>query len=81
MRRLEFYGNGGATLVKVLELRDYQKIDNVPVAHTLEMRNLQNRSETFVQVSDVRYNLNLPDSLFVQRSLEKGPAAVSVSAP
>jgi hypothetical protein len=77
MRRLEFFGDQDTTTLKVLELREYTPIMNVPVAQALEMHDARTDSTTFVRVSEVRYDLHLPDSFFTERTLEQGVATVA----
>jgi outer membrane lipoprotein-sorting protein len=71
LRRMEFYGEG-AEPAKVLELGRIEKVDGIPTARSLVMRQTSEGTHTVVDVSEVRYNQDLADKLFTKRALERG---------
>lgn len=71
LRRMEFYGEG-AKPEKVLELGRIEKIDEIPTARSLVMRQEGEGTHTVVDVSEVHYNQDLADKLFTKRALERG---------
>jgi len=71
MRRMEFYGEAEAPM-KILDLDRIEVIDQIPTARGLRMRQPAEESETTVDVSEVRYNQDLPDRLFTERALQRG---------
>jgi len=71
-RRMDFFEDGDAA-VKTLSLDHFEDIGAVPTPRQLTMRNLQKKSHTRVDVSDVKYDASLSDDLFTQRQLERAP--------
>jgi hypothetical protein len=58
----DYYDVAG-TLWKT-ELFEEEKIDGVPTPIRIQMKDLQGKSSTEIRVSDVRYNVEVPDVLF-----------------
>ncbi len=61
--------------IKYQENRGIRKIDGVWIATELHMKTTKNRHtlhRTVMEYSNVRFNQNLPDSMFTVRRLEKG---------
>lgn len=58
----DYYDVAG-TLWKI-ELFEEEKIDGVPTPIRIQMNDLQGKSNTEIRVSDVRYNVEVPDILF-----------------
>lgn len=58
----DYYDVAG-TLWKT-ELFEEEKIDGVPTPIRIQMKDLQGKSSTEIRVSDVRYNVEVPDALF-----------------
>ena len=46
------------------ELFEEEKIDGVPTAIRIQMKDLQGKTSTEIRVSDVRYDVEIPDALF-----------------
>jgi len=78
LRRMELYAPDGK-LQKLLTFDRIETIGTVPTAHELVMKQPAEGSQTTVDVSDVRYDLNLPDDLFLERSLERGEQNLELS--
>jgi outer membrane lipoprotein-sorting protein len=56
------------------ELFEEEKIDGVPTPIRIQMRDLQGKSRTELHLSDVRYDVDIPDALLDPRQL---PTAAS----
>ncbi|MDR0585516.1 MAG: outer membrane lipoprotein-sorting protein [Treponema sp.] len=61
-------------LLKELRVRDIRQIDGIWTAGKMEMTNVQNKHSTLIEMSNIRYNLPLDDSLFAVTNLERGSA-------
>ena len=70
LRRVEFYDKNNK-LMKVLTISEYQSFENFNFSTKLIMRNIQTGSQTVMDVSDIKYNIDLPDSYFTKDSLVK----------
>ena len=70
LRRIDFFGEEDEP-VKVLRREKVETIDGMPTALHMEMQT-SGGGRTIVDVSRVRYNQSLPESLFTRRSLERG---------
>jgi len=79
IRRMEFYSANTSTPQKVLRMDKIEFIDSIPTPRSLEMRQTVQGSHTTVDVAEVRYNQNLRDDLFTQRTLEQGTESLEVS--
>ncbi len=66
--RIEFYGE---RLLKVLRVLRAERIDGVPTALEMEMSRPGDAYRTRVELSDVRYNQGLEDSLFTVARLSR----------
>jgi outer membrane lipoprotein-sorting protein len=70
LRRVEFYDKSNR-LLKVLNINEYQSFENYNFSTKLIMKNIQTGSHTVMDVSDIKYNIDLPDSYFTKESLVK----------
>jgi hypothetical protein len=61
-------------LLKELRVTGIRQIDGIWTAGKMEMTNVQNNHSTLIEMSDIRYNLPLDDSLFAVTNLERGSA-------
>lgn len=68
--RVEFYDKRNK-LFKVLTISEYQNFENYSFSTKLTMKNIQTGSQTVMDVSDIKYNIDLPDSYFTKDSLVK----------
>jgi outer membrane lipoprotein-sorting protein len=59
-------------LLKTLRVTGIQQIDGVWTALKMEMTNVQNKHSTVIEISNIRFNLPLADSLFEAGNLEQG---------
>ncbi|NUM54505.1 MAG: outer membrane lipoprotein-sorting protein [Candidatus Hydrogenedentes bacterium] len=71
MRRTDFWDPSGA-MFKTISIRDYEQIDGVWTARTMEAKNLKTGHATVFTITEVRYNLGLPDDVFSAQTLERG---------
>jgi hypothetical protein len=71
MRQTDFWDASGA-LFKTVSIRDFQQIDGIWTACTLEAKNLKTGHSTVFTVTDVQYNTDLSDDLFSVQTLERG---------
>ena len=70
LRKVEFYDKSNK-LFKVLTISEYQSFENFTFSTKLIMKNIQTGSRTVMDVSDIKYNIDLPDSKFTKESLVK----------
>ena len=70
LRRVEFYDKSNK-LYKVLTISEYQGFENFNFSTKLIMKNIQTGSHTVMDVSNIKYNIDLPDSYFTKDSLVK----------
>jgi outer membrane lipoprotein-sorting protein len=59
-------------LLKILRVSGITRIDRIWTAAKMEMTNVQNNHATLIEMSDMRFNLPLDDSLFAVTALERG---------
>jgi len=58
-------------LLKTLIQYDIKKIDGIPTATKMVMYNKQENSQTSIEMLEIKYNVELDDSLFTERNLQK----------
>jgi len=58
-------------LLKTLIQYDIKEIDSIPIATKMVMYNKQENSQTSIEMLEVKYNIELDDSLFTERNLKK----------
>jgi outer membrane lipoprotein-sorting protein len=59
-------------LLKTLRVSGIAEVDGIWTAQKMEMTNLQNKHSTIIEMSDIRFNIPLDDSLFTVTNLERG---------
>ncbi len=70
--RIDYYPEDHPeTIEKVLILSDFQTIDGVPTAMTMEMVNQSDQSRTVMTLEDIEYNIDLDENLFTERGLRR----------
>ena len=67
-RRVDFYDKSNK-LLKVLTINEYQNIENYNFSTKLTMKNIQTGCHTIMDVSDIKYNIDISDSYFTKESL------------
>ena len=67
----EFYDDRGR-LLKILEIKQFEKINGYWTILETEMRNVQNNHTTHMRFANVQYNQGIPDMKFTERSMTKG---------
>ena len=67
----EFYDDDGE-LLKVLTIREYEKVHGYWVIKEMEMYNEQKDHSTLMQLSNVRIGEGIKDSQFTERMMERG---------
>jgi len=70
LHKVEFYDKNDK-LLKILTVNDYQNFEIYNFASKMIMKNIQTGSETVMDISDIKYNINLSDSYFTKESLVK----------
>lgn len=70
-RRVEFF-DAAPTPVKRIDESQVRTVDGIPVAHRLEAVTLPGGSRTVMDVAQLRFNQQLGDALFTQRTLQRG---------
>jgi len=58
-------------LLKTLIQYDIKKIDGIPTATKIVMYNQRENSQTSIEMLEVKYNVELDDSLFTERNLQR----------
>jgi outer membrane lipoprotein-sorting protein len=61
-------------LLKTLRVSGISQIDTIWTARKMEMTNVQDRHSTVIEMSEIRFNLPLDDSIFAVTALERGTA-------
>jgi outer membrane lipoprotein-sorting protein len=59
-------------LLKTLRVSGISRIDGIWTARKMEMTNVQSKHSTIIEMSDIRFNIPLDDSLFTVTNLERG---------
>jgi outer membrane lipoprotein-sorting protein len=59
-------------LLKTLRMSGLRRIDGIWTAQKMEMTNVQDRHSTVIDMSEIRFNAPLDDSLFTVTNLERG---------
>jgi hypothetical protein len=69
---IDYYDrNNPELLIKTLVQYDIKEMDGIPTAKKMVMYNKQENSQTSIEMLEVKYNLNLEDSLFTERNLKR----------
>jgi outer membrane lipoprotein-sorting protein len=71
-RQIEFYADAGGEAKKRVAQRDVKVVDGIPIAHRVDVQSPGAGSRTEMEVSEVRFNKGLDDSLFSERYLQRG---------
>ena len=67
----EFYDDRGR-LLKILEIKQFEKINGYWTILETEMKNVQNNHTTRMKFANVQYNQGIPDMKFTERSMTLG---------
>jgi len=70
LHKVEFYDKNDK-LLKILTVNDYQNFEKYNFASKMTMKNIQTGSQTVMDFTDIKYNIDLPDSYFTKESLVK----------
>jgi outer membrane lipoprotein-sorting protein len=70
-RRVDFYQNGESEPFKRLILEDIRLVGEKSVAHSMTMTNLEDTTETINITTRIQFGMDLPDSIFESRNLER----------
>lgn len=69
---IEYYDEKDSSyLEKTLTQSDIEVIDGIPTARNMVMRNLNDQTQTVMEIMEIEYDGELDDSLFTERSLKK----------
>lgn len=60
------------TLVKIMEISDYEKIQDVDTPRLTKMTTLATNTTTVISIIKMQYNMKIPDKIFTARYLEHG---------
>jgi outer membrane lipoprotein-sorting protein len=69
--KTEYYDREGR-LEKVYTARGLTRIDGIWTVTQSEMRDLKREHRTLMRISGIKYNSNIPDSVFTRRYLQEG---------
>ncbi|MCF8000296.1 MAG: outer membrane lipoprotein-sorting protein [Halanaerobiales bacterium] len=67
----EFYDNDGK-LLKILTVKDYEKIDGIVTITHSEMYNKQKDHKTILKLDNVEYNTGISEDKFTERQMKMG---------
>ncbi len=70
-RRIEYYDKDGK-LLKVLTTHGIREVQGRWIAGQMQMQNVQTGTQTALEVTDVQFQVDIDDSIFTTRSLERG---------
>ncbi|MBN2008908.1 outer membrane lipoprotein-sorting protein [candidate division KSB1 bacterium] len=69
---IDYYDENDPSLwLKRLVQSDILTIDDIPTAMKMVMQNQQDRTETSMELADVKYNVELDDAMFTERGLKE----------
>ncbi|MBN1498952.1 MAG: outer membrane lipoprotein-sorting protein [Spirochaetes bacterium] len=68
-RKIDFYEKGGTSPFKRLVMEDIRKAGSKNVPFKMTMRNLQENTETVTIITEIKYDINIPDSYFKSSAL------------
>jgi len=69
---IEYYDEKDPTyLQKTLTQSDIQVIDGIPTAKKMVMKNLNDQTQTVMEVKEIEYEVELDDRLFTERNLKR----------
>ncbi|MBL8268018.1 MAG: outer membrane lipoprotein-sorting protein [Steroidobacter sp.] len=71
-RRIEYWDRSGARL-KTVDNLDVANVDGVWMARQVEAINHKTGHRTRIRFDSARFNVELPDGLFTQQQMERGP--------
>lgn len=71
-RRMELFEDDAKVPVKRLVQRDIRPVQSIPVAHAVEVENVESGGRTSFSSTDVRFNQDLEPRLFSAHGLERG---------
>ena len=72
VRRAEYWDVAGRHL-KTSHQRDIRQVEGVWTPHRVDVTNHRTRHRTHFTYSEVQYGVELPDDLFTERALRRGP--------
>lgn len=67
--KIEYYQDG--KLLKILSLQNIQNIEGRPTALRMEMKNVQENSQTIMEYQDITYDVNFDKDFFNERRLRR----------
>lgn len=70
-RRVDFYQNDETEPFKRLIMEDVRQVGEKRLAHKMTMTNLEDNTETVNIIDKVQFGVELPDSVFESRNLER----------
>jgi len=68
LQKVEFYDKNNK-LIKILTTNDYLKSEQFCFTKKMKMQNIQTGSNTIMEISDIKYNIDLPKSYFTKEAL------------
>lgn len=68
LRKVEFFDKSNK-LFKILTISEYKSLENYHFASKMIMKNIQTGCQSVMNVSKIKYNIDIPDSYFTKESL------------
>ncbi len=72
VREADYWDRAGRHLKTSRQL-DIRQVDGIWTPHRVEVSNHRTRHQTRFHYSEIRYGIDLPDDLFTERALKRGP--------
>ena len=70
LHKVKFFDKSNK-LYKILTISEYENLENYHFASKMIMKNIKTDCQTIMDVSEIKYNIDLPDSYFTKESLVK----------
>jgi len=70
LHKVEFFDKSNK-LYKILTISEYKSLESYHFASKMIMKNIQTGCQTIMDVSEIKYNIDLPDSYFTKEALVK----------
>jgi len=70
VRKVEYYNTAGK-LQKILTIDNIERIDGYWFGKRMEMENIKDKHRTILELSEIKFDQNLPGSLFSERNLKR----------
>lgn len=70
-QKIEFYHKKKGTLLKILQNSQIEKIQGYWTPRKMVMENVEDKHQTIIEVTEIKYDTGLSDNVFTQRNLKR----------